>query len=536
MEQHPLGRSVWLDGFHIDERPGLHVDRRVDVCVVGAGIAGMTTAYLLAKEGRNVIVLDGGPIGGGMTGFTTAHLTHALDDRYFELERYHGEEGARLAADSHTVAIDCIEGIVRDEGIDCDFRRVDGYLFGPPGDTSDEIDREYDAVHRAGLTRVEKLPGAPIDGFATGPALRFPDQGQFHPLKYLNGLARAIERLGGSIHCRTYVKDIRGGQPAVVETREGALVTADDVVVATNAPINNLVAIHTKQAPYTTYVVGIAIPRDGVVPALYWDTRERADQGESGDSPYHYVRMVSGADGVGDILIIGGEDHKSGQAHDGNVRFARLELWARERWPSLGEVVFRWSGQVMEPNDGLAFIGRNPMDKSNIYVVTGDSGNGMTHGTIAGLLLSDLIQGRENAWASLYDPGRVKFSTTSDFLKENANVVSQYAKGYLGPAEVEDEESIMAGEGGVVRHGAKRIAVYRDEGGVPHHMSAVCPHLGCVVSWNGVEKTWDCPCHGSRFDAMGEVVNGPANQALEAIDPPAPPSTQSSDARPLNRP
>jgi nitrite reductase/ring-hydroxylating ferredoxin subunit len=306
-----------------------------------------------------------------------------------------------------------------------------------------------------------------------------------------------------------------------VETGQGFDVTAESIVVATNVPFNNRVAIHTKQAPYTTYVVGLEVPSGLVVPALYWDTRQSSEEESSGAAPYHYVRLVDGDPAApSDLLIVGGEDHKSGQAHDEEQRFASLEAWARERWPGAGAVKHRWSGQVMEPQDGMAFIGRNPLDKDNVYVATGDSGNGMTHGTIAGILISDLILGHPNDWEKLYDPGRVRAHSVSDFIRENANVVAQYGKGYLGPSQ--QESDIAPGEGAIVRHGAKRIAAYRemksgDSPGELHEMSAVCPHLGCVVSWNKTEKTWDCPCHGSRFAATGEVINGPANRALSPI-------------------
>ncbi len=511
----PEGLSYWLDTVRIEDRPALDEDLNVDACVIGAGIAGMTTAYLLAKEGRRVVVLEDGSIAGGMTGFTTAHLTSALDDRYSELKRYHGEKGIRLAADSHSKAIDLIERIAIEEKIDCDFLRVDGYLFAPPGDNGKELEEEFAAAHEAGLSGVTWVGSAPVGGFDTGVALRFPRQGQFHPLKYLDGLARAIERLGGRIYCNTHATGVEGGVDGRVETRNGQVVKTGAIVVATNVPINDRLVIHTKQAPYTTYVIGLDVPAGLVTPALYWDTRQSADDSQSGDAPYHYVRLARGKPGGGDVLIVGGEDHKSGQEEDWDARFARLEAWTRERWPGVRDVVFRWSGQVMEPTDGLAFIGRNPLDKPNVYVATGDSGNGMTHGTIAGVVLADLMAGRENEWASLYDPGRVSLRTAPDFLKENANVAAQYAKGYLGRGDAEGIDAIPKGQGAVIRRGIRKIAVYRDETGSAHEYSAVCPHLGCVVAWNGVEKTWDCPCHGSRFDALGKVVNGPANRDLQ---------------------
>ncbi len=490
----------WSD-FTIPAYSPLTADTTADVCIVGAGISGLTTAYLLTQVGKSVVVLDDGAIGSGQTGATTAHLVNALDDRFFDLERFHGERGSRLAAESHSAAIDRIESIVSREQIACDFERLDGYLFCAPGHDEPLLDRELAAVHRAGLHGVVKVPRAPIE-FDSGPCLRFPNQAQFHPLKYLAGLASAIERGGSRIYAGTHATQIDGGKHAAVKTR-GATVRAGSIVVATNAPVNDLVVVHTKQAPYMTYVIGAPVRRDAMAPALYWDT---------GD-PYHYVRLYRGIDAEHDLLIVGGEDHKSGQADDIAERHSRLEAWARARFPSMGGVTHQWGGQVMEPVDGLAFIGRNPLDADNVYTVTGDSGNGMTHGTIAGMLITDLIQGRDNPWASLYDPGRITLRASMEFAKENANVAAQYAD-WMTAGDVESTDAIARDSGAVVRSGAMKVAIYRDASGALHERSAVCPHLGCIVAWNPAEKTWDCPCHGSRFDKFGEVINGPANAGL----------------------
>lgn len=502
--------SIWMATAETPAGVPLAEDTRADVVIVGAGISGMTTAYLLAREGKSVVVLDDGPIGGGMTERTTAHLVNALDDRYYELERLHGESGARLAAESHTAAIDRIEAIVKEEKIDCEFERLDGYLFVPPGDSKQQLEDELKAAHRAGLTEIEIIERAPIKDFDTGRCLRFPQQAQFHPLKYLTGLAEAIVRDGGRIYTGTHAGKIEGGRQARVETESGHVVAAGAVVVATNTPVNDRLAIHTKQAPYITYVIGARVPRGSVERALYWDTPD----------PYHYVRIESaeGLDDEGkkrdyDILIVGGEDHKTGQSDDANKRYAYLERWTRTRWPMIEEVEFRWSGQVMEPVDGLAFIGRNPMDADNVFIATGDSGNGMTHGTIAGILLADLIQGRANKWEEIYDPSRKTLKALPEFAKENLNVAAQYTD-LVTPGDVDSTAEIKPNDGAIIRRGLSKVAVYRDEEGALHERSAVCVHLGCIVDWNSKEKTWDCPCHGSRYDAYGKVFQGPANKDL----------------------
>jgi glycine/D-amino acid oxidase-like deaminating enzyme/nitrite reductase/ring-hydroxylating ferredoxin subunit len=481
----------------------LNENTHADICIIGAGIAGMTTAYHLAREGNTVAVLDDGPIGGGMTQRTTAHLSNAIDDRYSEIERLHGQKGARLAAQSHTAAIDRIETIVKEHNIECDFERLDGYLFVPPGESVEMLEKELEAAHRAGLAEVTRIERAPITTFDTGPCLRFPRLAQFHPLKYLHGLAAAIQAKGGRIFTGTHASNIEAGQQALVQTDQGYTITAGAVVVATNTPFTELVSIHTKQYPYMSYVIGARVPTGSVTRALYWDTAD----------PYHYVRVQ----GVGayDVLIVGGEDHKTGQADDGPERYARLETWARERFPMIEKIEYRWSGQVLEPADGLAFIGRRGSAAHNLYIATGDSGMGMTHGTIAGMLITDLIMERANPWAELYDPGRVSLLSLFEFAAENINVAKQYAADYVTGGEVDSAEEVLPGEGAILRQGLTKVALYRDEQGNLHERSALCRHLGCVVHWNSSEKTWDCPCHGSRFDRYGKVINGPANRNLK---------------------
>ncbi len=496
--------SVWRQTA-LPELPPLDRDAQCDVCVVGAGIAGLTTAYLLTRVGLKTLVIDMNQIGGGETGRTTAHLTYALDDRYFNLEKLHGQAGAQLAAASHNASIDLIESIVRGEKIDCSFERVDGYLFLKPGDPADTLDRELEATHRVGLTAVEKVARAPLNSFDTGPALRFPQQAQFHPLKYLAGLTQALLQKGGKVFTQTRAKKIAGGNSATITTYSGHTITADAVVVATNTPINDVVTIHTKQAGYQTYVIGARVPAGSVPLALYWDT---------GD-PYHYLRLHH-LNNDFDLLIVGGEDHKTGQEENPEQCYSRLEAWTRERFPMIQDIEYRWSGEVMEPVDGLAFIGPNPSSEANVYIATGDSGNGMTHGTVAGMLLADLIQGRKNAWADLYDPARLTPRAVKDFVKENFDV-AVYLTDWVTGGTADEAAEIPRGTGAIVRRGLRKVAAYRDAAGTLHEHSAVCTHLGCIVHWNNAEQSWDCPCHGSRFDPHGKVIHGPANRDLAPV-------------------
>jgi len=510
MQSSERSLSVWESTNPQHDYPPLTGDARADVVVVGAGIAGMSVAYFLAKAGQSVIVLDDNAVGGGETGQTTAHLTSAMDDYYQVLEKVHGKDGARIARESHQGAVDTIERIVRDEGIECDFARVDGYWFLGPGRTEQFLEKERDAAHRAGAADVELVPRIPIHWWDSGPALRFPNQGQFHALRYLDGLARAITAAGGRIHTGNHVEGVEGGaQPRV--TGQGFSVSAAAVVVCTNSPISDFVAMHTKQAPYRTFVVAARIPSTSMPRILFWDTLD----------PYHYVRTQP-VDGDPDHvwLIVGGEDHKTGHKDDAAERYARLEAWTRERFPMAAEFPLRWSGQVLEPVDYMGFIGRDPSNE-NVYIATGDSGQGMTHGTIAGVLISDLVVGRANEWEKLYDPSRktLSFDTAKMFLEENLDVAAQLTDLLPTGGEVGGGAEIAPGEGAVLQRRGKKIAAYRDEGGVLHQRSAYCTHLGCVVKWNSEEKSWDCPCHGSRFSCTGDtVLNGPARTGLSPAE------------------
>jgi glycine/D-amino acid oxidase-like deaminating enzyme/nitrite reductase/ring-hydroxylating ferredoxin subunit len=479
--------------------------RHADVCVVGAGIAGLTTAYMLRKAGFSVVVLDRERLGLGETGLTSAHLSNALDEGYMRLIRQHGLNGARQAAESHSAAIELIEDIQEDEEIACDFKRLDGFLFLGATDTTSLLLQEREACFDAGLLDVQLLSRAETDLFDTGPCLQFPDQAQLHPLKYLTGLADAATRRGVDIYTHTEVTQIRGGSPARVTTRQGYTIDCDAVVVATNSPINNKVAVHTKNAAYRSYLIALPV-RSAYPQALFWDTEE----------PYHYLRFIENPDTDEHLLLIGGDDHRTGHDTDPERHFQRLRDWSADRLNLDRPPIARWSGQIMEPLDGLAYIGKNPMDHDNVYVVTGDSGHGMTHASIAGLMLPDLILKRDHPWSRLYDPSRLYLNSIPAYMKEAAQSTAPYGD-WLSEGDVDSSQKITMGEGAVLREGLHKVAVYKDELGRLHSCSATCTHLGGVVRWNSAEKTWDCPCHGSRFDRYGQVINGPAVEELSPV-------------------
>lgn len=493
----------------------LNANLTTDVLVIGGGIAGLTTAYCLLKAGRKVVLLEDGHIGSGESGRTTAHITYALDDRYYDLEQIFGHEKTKLAARSHKEALQWIESVVKSENIDCKFMQVDGYLFLHETDEDKNLDKEYEATTNIGLptSMVEQVPG--IKGVPGRRAIRFPFQGQFHAMRYLNGLAHKILEMGGKIYTRTKATDITASGAKA----NGFQVDAKHIVVATNTPINDIVTMHTKQAPYRTYVIAGRVKKGSVPFALWWDTGNHESKWPS--YPYRYVRMETLNDEY-DLMIIGGEDHKTGQADaedlSEEMRYEKLEAWARLHFPQLQDIVHKWSGQVMEPVDCLGFIGKNPGDE-NIYIITGDSGNGMTHGTLGGLIVSDLITGKKNPYTEIYDPARISLSTAKTFIVEQGNVVKQYFD-WLSTEEYKDAESLPAGEGGIIGGPLSKKAAFKDAEGNLNVFSAVCTHMGCVVQWNPDEKSFDCPCHGSRFDTDGKVINGPAIEDLPRIEKP----------------
>jgi glycine/D-amino acid oxidase-like deaminating enzyme len=383
--------SPWMF-FRMAAHPPLAASTRADVCVVGGGLAAVSAAYLLARKGRRVVVVSASPLGSGTTARTTAHVTSAIDDRYYEIERLHGEAGARIAAESHAAAIEAIAAIVAQESIDCAFSRIDGYLFLPPDGDPDVLEAEHAAALRAGVEGVSWAASAPIAGFDTGRCLRFPRQAQLHPLKLLAGLADSFLRDGGRIHCGTRVTAIEGGRSPRVRTAAGPVIECADVVVATQAPIHPSAALHARQAPCLDYAIAARVARRSVVPALFWDTLDAS----------HDVRLDEPG---GELLIVGGECQRTEDAGDATSPWTALEAWMRERFPAAREVLHRWNAEVMQTADGLALLGRDPGEE-HVYLSTGDSGMGMTHAMIGAILITDLVHGATPAWAALYDPAR----------------------------------------------------------------------------------------------------------------------------------
>lgn len=472
------------------ERDGIHVD----VAIVGAGITGVTAAILLKESGQRVAVLEARGVASGVTGGTTAHLTQALDTRYHELESKFGREGARLAAASSRAAIEQIALLGVRHGVSNDFEYLPGYLYTEREEQVDELDRELNAALRAGVPVNRSSVPLPIPVKA---GVCFENQAQFHPLRYVLALAERIPGNGSFLFEESRVLAVDEGEPCRLHLEQGVTLSAARVIVATHAPINKLL-LQTKLAHYRSYVVSGRVEQ--AAHGLFWDTED----------PYHYLRAQRVEGGI--ELIVGGEDHKTGQEEDPEERWERLSVHASRF--GLREVKMRWSAQVIEPVDGLPFIGKNAASE-RVYVATGFSGNGMTFGTLAGMLLSDACLGRQSPYADLYSATRIKpIAGLGSFLQENIDFPMHLLSDVVRPPNARSIAEIEPGEAKIVRISGERLGVYRDQEGRLHAVSPVCTHLGCHVSFNGAEKTWDCPCHGSRFDVDGKVLDGPAVKAL----------------------
>jgi len=491
--------SLWIDTRPYPRFPAEPLPPAIDVVVVGGGITGLTAAVLLKAAGKTVAVLEGLRVAEGVTGHTSAHLTQVIDCSFQTLLAHFGAEAGRRAAEGARASLDTIERFVSARGIECGFRRVPGFYYTERDENVGDVRQELEAARRLGYD-VSFTTEVPLP-FPVKAALRFENQARFHVREYLLPLLQAIPGDGSFVFEDTRVVDIEDGSPCVVKTEMGEIVAAD-VLMATHVPLNRL-WLQTKLAHYRSYVLGCRVLAE-VEDALYWDD----------DDPYHYTRLAQ-LDGK-PLLIVGGEDHKVGQEEDTEARFVALLDYAHERF-GVREVAYRWSAQVAEPVDGLPYLGRNSAS-SHVYVGTGYSGTGLSFGTLAAMVTSDLILGRENPWADVFDATRIKpLAAAREFVAENVDFPAHLLGDRLKAPSRGSLEDIAPGEGKLLELDGKRRAVYRDEKGSLSILDPVCPHLGCVVAFNTAEKSWDCPCHGSRFDTTGAVMDGPALTGLKAV-------------------
>ncbi len=500
--------SVWSETTPAPPYPVLDGNVTVDVAIVGGGITGITAALLLQRAGRRCAVIEARRIGKGETGKSTSHLTTSLDVRYHTLISRFGIDGARLAAAAQRAAIERICTLGDELKIACDFHRVPGFLYAERPRDDAELEREAEAVSKLGLQAV-LVSHVPLP-FPVVRGLRFDNQAVMHPRIYLQGLAAAYAAGGGQLYEETQVVAIDEGDLCRVISDRG-VVTARSVIVAAHVPIVNRVLLHAKLAAYRSYVV--SVESAGHEPdAVFWDMAE----------PYHYIRKQR----VGErqLLIVGGEDHKVGDMDDTTMPFARLESYVRARFGRAPEATdYRWSGQIVMSADGLPYVGRNSLS-SRVYVATGYGGNGITQGTLAAMVLADEVCELANPFAELLQATRIKpIASAKAVVSENVDFPRHLFGDRMSLRRHEHDNdrtqalaSIPPGEGKVLSLEGERLAVYRNANGQLSALSPVCTHLGCLVHWNNSETSWDCPCHGSRFDPHGRVLNGPAVAALEA--------------------
>lgn len=521
---------VWVHTEPYSARPSfpkLTENATADVCIIGSGIAGISTAYELVKQGKSVTMIEARNVLSGESGRTSDHLASQLDDGYVAIKGKFGMEGARRAAESHQWALQHVGDVARELGLECEYRSLNGYTVsqyevGNEGHKKDVemLMEECKLARELGLdARFEgalKIKG--WDGKVDQrDASVFGKQATFHPTKYLDGVLNWLtQQPGFQGYAQTRAVDVSekgvtvpvvhtriGGGGVTVATADGHTVECNDSVEATCVPLQKLSVI-AEMEYMRTYCVAIRIPKGVVEDCLLYDTAEE----------YKYVRMTQ-CDEKDDYMVVGGCDHKVGQEDEQDDRYAELERWTRERFTQAGSVDYKWSGQVFEPVDYMAFIGKNS-GNDHRYIVTGDSGNGLTHGVLAGKLISDLILGQENAWKDVYDPKRKATLAKSlpTMLQHDVQINAQY-KRFLH-SDINDIEDLVKGKGGVLNAtGRKPIAVYKDDDGNVVRRSALCPHMGGVVCWNDSEKSWDCPIHGSRFAKTGEQVMGPAAAGLK---------------------
>jgi glycine/D-amino acid oxidase-like deaminating enzyme/nitrite reductase/ring-hydroxylating ferredoxin subunit len=496
--------SFWIESTPETDYPTLTGGVSVDVAVIGAGITGLTAATLLKRAGKTVAVVEAKRIARGASGYTTAKVTAGHGVIYSELMKTFGAEGARVYAEANQAALDGVARFVEEEGLDCDFERKANYVYAESDDEASALEREVDAARRCGL-EVSFADDAPLPYDVAG-AIRLENQAQFHPRKYLLALAQAIPGDGSHVFELTRALDVADRAPCEVKTDRGTLL-ARDVILATHLPFLDLGLFFAKTHPHRSYAVAAPIEAGRAPDGMFINS----------GTPTRSVRTIRDGDRL--LLQVGGNGHKAGEEPNTPERYRQLEEFLRRHWPHAGPVEYRWSTQDYMSVDRVPYVGKLRRRSAHVMTATGFNKWGMTNGTAAAMILSDRILGRENEWAQLFDAKRLKArAAAGTFVKEGASVGFRFVADRLRRAERSSPDELRNGEGAIVRVGGWKRAVYRDDTGSLHVLSPVCQHLACIVSWNPAERTWDCPCHGSRYTGEGRMIQGPTVKDLERVE------------------
>ncbi|HEX8334357.1 MAG TPA: FAD-dependent oxidoreductase [Segetibacter sp.] len=485
--------SIWKEKAESTSFAPLRNNIHVDVAIVGGGITGLTAAYLLSKAGKKVAVLEARKIGEGATGYSTGNLYSTIGgEGLHTVKSKFDEERMKEVVESRTTAINLIEQIINEYQIQCDFERVPWYLFTEDGVRQSFVEKERKAAETCGLAVSDQIPFNTPVAYGFGVA----NQAQFNPLQYVVGLAKSIHSESCMVYELTSVTDAKDGEPCTLTTA-GGTVTATKVIMATHSP-KGIYLVHTSLGPYREYALGVKLNEEYPAPGIYWDMRETE----------HYS-MRTYETPKGKILMVLGEMHKVGQKENNEECFENLEAFLRERF-KVASIEYKWSAQQFKPADSIPFIGLSSGNK-NIYIATGFAADGLTYGTLASMIISDEISGIQNKWSKTYSASRITpIASATEFIKENVNVAAELIKDYLAKEDIDKFSELAIGDGKIIEIEGKKRGAYRGEDGRLHVVSAVCTHMGCIVHFNQTEKSWDCPCHGSRFSVDGEVLEGPA--------------------------
>ncbi|WP_085508601.1 FAD-dependent oxidoreductase [Thalassobacillus devorans] len=495
--------SLWRD-LSIESFPPLEEDISTDVTVVGSGIAGITTAYRLVQSGFKVTLVEAGRVLEGTTGYTTAKISAQHELIYQQLQKTIGDDKAKLYYQANMAALQAIEKNMEDLQIDCDFSYQDAIVYGETEKAKKLIEKEaeiYEKLEIDGeMTNDTDLP-FPVSG-----AIRMHHQAQFHPVKYLLPLIDYLKKKQVNIFENTRAVDIEKGDKPKVITTDGNTITSDHVVIASHFPFKDFDGLYFSRL-HVERSYSVAFKTEQPVPeGMYLNVEE----------PKRSIRNARDTNGE-PLLLVGGEGHTSGQSEDTWQHYNNLVNFTKDHY-AIQDIPYRWSSQDMSTLDLVPYIGNITSTNPNIYVATGFAKWGMTQGTIAADVIHDLITERKNPFEELYSPSRFHNSTgLKSFTKENADVAKEFVKGKLPTKDKKELRDLRFDEGAIVKVDGKRAGAYKDKSGKVSLVDTTCTHMGCDLAWNNSERSWDCPCHGSRFTVEGNVIEGPATKPLEKI-------------------